>query len=142
MDIVLEPEVGYVQPIPVESGGKSIQKQFDSLAKIIDDFNKRFGGQFSEEGVNILAEQIPTLIKAKEEDLKYIYNSDKANAKITSDELVKKIMSDLMFTHTDIFKKFSNDDNFKRRYEAFIFDILWSQKGRGGESGHAPSWLM
>ena len=132
LDIVLEPEIGYVQPIPVESGGMEVLKQFDTLENIIDDFNKRFGGEFSKGGVNILGEQIPTLIKASTEDLKYIYNSDKANAKITSDELVKKIMSELMFTHTDIFKKFANDEGFKKRYEAFIFDMLWSQKGRGG----------
>lgn len=41
-------------------------------------------------------------------------------------------MSELMYTRTDIFKKSSNDEGFKKRYEEFIFDMLWSHKGRSG----------
>jgi len=130
VDILLDAEIGYVDPIPVEAGGEDVQKEFDTLENIVDGFNRRFGDGFSDEEINILATQIPEIMKTKEEDLEYIFNSDKANAKISSDELIKKVMSTLMFTHTDVFKKYSNDGDFKRKYDDFIFDMMLSEKGR------------
>ncbi|MEO1260022.1 MAG: hypothetical protein AAFZ15_14610 [Bacteroidota bacterium] len=136
IDIALEPEVGYVKPIPVEGGGGQIEKQFDTLENIVNTFNQRFpdfdlgGNGDNAEGENILAKQIPERLKENKEALQWIINSDKANAKVTSDELVEKIMSTLMFTQTGVFKKYTNDDVFRKKYQDFIFDMLWSEKGR------------
>ncbi|GJM33173.1 MAG: hypothetical protein DHS20C18_21740 [Saprospiraceae bacterium] len=132
--IFMEPEIGVVEPIPVESGGYSVQKQFDTLESIIQTFNERMGGGLSEEAVNILAVQIPEFAQQKEEEIKYIINSDKENAKLASDELVKKVMSALMYEHTDLFKKFSKDEAFKRKYQDFMFDLIWTNKD-GGQLG-------
>ncbi|MCB9304810.1 MAG: type I restriction endonuclease subunit R [Lewinellaceae bacterium] len=140
-DILLEPEVGIVSPIPVEAGGMEVQKQFDTLENIVDSFNRRFpdfdlGPEGDNaEGENILARQIPERLKDNEEALQWILNSDKANAKVTSDELLEKVMNTLMFTQTGIFKKYSKDKVFKKRYQEFIFDLLWSQRGAEGDRG-------
>ena len=83
------------------------------------------------EAEKILTQQIPDSIKSNVEAIQWILNSDKENAKITSDEQLKKIMSNLMFTQTGIFKKFSNDEAFRKRYQDFIFDLLWSER-KGG----------
>lgn len=136
VDILLDPEVGMVQPIPVETGSLVEEKQFDTLENIINDFNQRFpdfdlgDDGDNAEGENILAKQIPERLKENEESLQFILNSDKANAKVTSNEMIDKIMSTLMFTQTGIFKKYSNDEVFKKQYQDFIFDMLWSQRGR------------
>lgn len=135
-DIALEAEVGYVQPNPVEAGGASPERQFDTLKNIVNTFNQRFpnfdlGDEGDNaEGENILAKQIPERIKNNKKALQWILNSDRANAKVTSDELVEQIMSTLIFTQTGIFKKFSNDEVFKKRYQEFIFDLLWSERRR------------
>lgn len=34
-------------------------------------------------------------------------------------------MRQYLFTQTEIFKKFSTDKDFQRRYKEFIFDTLW-----------------
>lgn len=136
--IALEEEIGYVQPIPVEAGGAAAEKQFDTLENIVNTFNQRFpdfdlgGDGDNAEGENILAKQIPQRIKEDQQALQWILNSDKANAKVAADELVGKIMSTLMFTQTGVFKKFTNDEAFRRRYQDFIFDLLWSERGRMG----------
>ena len=132
-DIALEAEVGYVQPIPVETGGGTTEKKFDTLENIVNAFNQQFGNEFGETEVNILSEQIPEMAKNKKEDLRFILNSDKTNAKVTSDELLKKIMSELMITQTGLFKKYSNDEVFRKQYQDFIFDLLWSQRGKEGD---------
>lgn len=129
VDILLEPEVGLVNPIPVETKGMLSEKQFDTLENIVNTFNQRFGGGFSETEVDILTQQIPEMVLREQENLKFIYNSDKTNAKISSDELLRRIMSDLMFTQTDLFKKFSNNETFQKKYQDFMFDLLWSARG-------------
>jgi type I restriction enzyme R subunit len=51
---------------------------------------------------------------------------DKQNAKISSDKKVEELMQSYLFTQTEIFKKFSTDHDFQRRYKEFIFDTLWA----------------
>ena len=113
--------------------------KFDKLNSIIEAFNRRFGDIDWGDGIDkieveeILTQQIPLKIGQNKEGLQYIINSDKSNAREESNNLVKSMMQGMMFTNTAIYKKFVDDDNFRRRYEEFIFDIVWSsqQGGRG-----------
>jgi type I restriction enzyme R subunit len=61
---------------------------------------------------------------------------DKQNAKISSDKKLEDLMQQYLFTQTEIFKKFSDDGDFKRQYKEFVFDTLW-QQGQG--QGHYAS---
>lgn len=126
--ILLDPEVGYIEPIPVDAGGGSTEKEFDTLENIVQMFNQRFGGNLSDEAVKILSKQVPEMTQDKKEAIQYIINSDKENAKIASDELLKKIMGTLMFEQTEIFKRYSNDEVFRRKYQDYIFDEIWRNK--------------
>ena len=41
-------------------------------------------------------------------------------------------MQQYLFTQTEIFKKFSTDHDFQRRYKEFIFDAIWTKQiGKG-----------
>lgn len=131
--ITLSEEEGNVEPIPVSVGGGLSEKNYDTLQHIVSDFNKRFGNinwgedVNSEEAEKIIFEQIPEKMKANMQVIQSIINSDKDNAKITTDENVQDIMQSLMFTHTEVYKKFTNDKDFKRRYLDFVFDMMWDQ---------------
>lgn len=134
--IALEDEVGYISPIPIEKGGGLIGSEFDTLENIVDSFNKRFGdidwgeGVDAKEAENVLTKDIPEKLEANIEGLLSILNSDKTNAREESNNLVKTLMQSMMFTNTSIYKKYADDDNFRTRYQEFIFDMLWS-KSRG-----------
>jgi len=127
-------DANVIDPIPVGGGW---EPEYDTLEHIIAEFNKRFGnidwgeGVDAKEAEQILTEQIPDKMKASEETLQSIKNSDKDNAKITSDDKVLDLMQTLIFTHTGIYKKFMDDEDFKRRYQEFIFDVLWQNIKRG-----------
>ncbi|HBJ2608882.1 DEAD/DEAH box helicase [Clostridium botulinum] len=131
--IKLSDEEGNIEPIPVSTAGGISEKNYDTLGHIVSEFNKRFGNidwgtdVNAEEAEKIIFEQIPEKMKANSEMLKSIINSDKDNAKLTSDESVQDIMQSLMFTHTEVYKKFTKDPDFKRRYLDFIFDIMWDE---------------
>lgn len=129
--ISMAAEPGYVMPIPVGVGGGKSENEFDTLENILKIFNQRFGDidWTDKDKVNeILTQQIPADMKADVKTMDAINTSpDKQNAKISSDKKVEDLMQKYLFTQTEIFKKFSTDKDFERRYKEFIFDTLWQQ---------------
>ena len=101
---------------------------------ILNAFNQRFGDidWADKDKVNeILTQQIPADMQADSKTMDAINTSpDKQNAKISSDKKVEELMQQYLFTQTEIFKKFSTDKDFQRKYKEFIFDTLWAQQGR------------
>jgi len=132
--ITLSDEGGIVNPIPVGVGGGKIDIDLDTLENILKAFNQRFGDidWTDKDKVNeILTQQIPADMKADDIIMDAINTSpDKQNAKISSDKKVEELMQRYLFTQTEIFKKFSTDHDFQRRYKEFIFDTLWQQGNR------------
>jgi len=51
-------------------------------------------------------------------------------SQISSDKKVEELMQKYLFTQTEIFKKFSTDLDFQRRYKEFIFDTLRQEQGK------------
>jgi type I restriction enzyme, R subunit len=129
--ITLTNDTGVVAPIPVDVGGGKEQPEFDTLENILKAFNQRFGdiNWSDKDKVNeILTQQIPADMKKDERIMDAITTSpDKQNAKISSDKKVEDLMQQYLFTQTEIFKKFSTDQDFQRRYKEFIFDTLWQE---------------
>jgi type I restriction enzyme R subunit len=129
--VSLEVNEGIIDPIPVSSTGMFTEKHYDTLEHIISEFNQRFGNinwgsdVDKAEVEKILVDKIPTELKRNLDLLKSIRNSDKENAKITSDEKVMALMQSLVFTNAGLYKKFCSDDDFKKRYQEFVFDILF-----------------
>lgn len=136
--IRLSGEVGVVAPIPVDVRGGKDEGELDTLDNIVNAFNLRFGDiEWSDKDkVNkFLIEQVPADIAADKQLMDLIAvskdNHDRQNAKITSDKKLDEVMQQYLFTQTEIFKKFTQDKDFQRRYKEFIFDLLWD---KGGES--------
>lgn len=126
--ITLAAEPGYVNPIPVGVSSGTINPQLDTLENIIQAFNHRFGDidWTDKDKVNkILTEQLPAEMKADADTINAMKYSDKQNAKIYSDKKIEEMMQQYLFSHTEIFKKFTQDKDFQRRYKEFIFDTLW-----------------
>ncbi len=130
INLVSEP--GYVNPIPVDVRGGKTEPQLDSLENILQVFNTRFGDidWTDKDKVNkILTKQIPADMQADAKVMDAIVTSpDRQNARISSDKKVDELMQQYLFTQTEIFKKFSTDKDFQRRYKEFIFDTLWENR--------------
>jgi type I restriction enzyme R subunit len=130
-NIIMEDTPGYVTPIPVGVGGGKSDPELDTLENILNAFNQRFGDiewTNKDKVDEILTKQIPADMKADSKIMDAITTSpDKQNAKISSDKKLDELMQQYLFTQTEIFKKFSTDKNFERRYKEFIFDTLWMQ---------------
>ena len=130
-NIPLGGEDSEVDPLSIVESGQQHDPEFDSLENIIEAFNQRFGDiewEDSDKVRKILTEDIPKELKANSDTMQTIQSSDPQNAKIASDRKLAEFMQALLFTHTEIFKKFTDDSDFKRQYEDFIFDILRQQR--------------
>lgn len=103
------------------------EPELDTLENILSIFNQKFGDiEWSDKDKvrKILTEQLPAEMKAHKETMDAVKHSDKQNAKITSDKKLEEIMQQYLFSQTEIFKKFTEDDDFQRRYKDFIFNTL------------------
>lgn len=126
-DITLAEEPGEVKGIPVEVGGGQADPELDTLENILGVFNKRFGDidWTNKDKVNkILTQDIPEAMRGSKDLMDTIEHSDQQNAKIASEAKLNEIMQQFLFSQTEIFKKFTQDPDFKRRYSEFIFDVL------------------
>jgi type I restriction enzyme R subunit len=126
-DIALEPEPGTVAPIPVGVGSGQEEPDMDTLENIINAFNHRFGDiEWSDKDKvrQILTKQLPDEMKANKDVMDAVKYSDKQNAKISSDKKLEELMQQYLYSQTEIFKKFTIDKDFQRRYQEFIFETL------------------
>lgn len=134
-DISLAAEPGEVSGIPVEVGGGKSEPELDTLENILSAFNQRFGDiEWSDKDKvrKILTEQLPAAMKANKEIMDAVQHSDKQNAKISSDKKLEELMQQYLFSQTEIFKKFTTDKDFQRRYKEFIFDTLMDANRQSG----------
>ena len=134
-NITLVAEPGEVKGIPVGIGGGVSEPDMDKLENIINVFNQRFGDidWTDKDKVNqILTEQLPSEMRANKEIMDAIQHSDKQNAKISSDKKLEELMQQYLFSQTEIFKKFTTDKDFQRRYKEFVFDTLMDANKNGG----------
>jgi len=119
-----------IDPTPPSMKGKRGENDFDTLEAIIKEFNARFGiDNWSDDDKikEFLFEQLPKDFIQDIDTVNAVKNSDKQNAKITSDKKVEDLMQDVIFTYTDLYKKFTDDPDFKRQYLDYVFDKIWQQ---------------
>lgn len=124
---------GEIDPTSPIGGGKKRDRHFDELEAIINEFNTRYGidnWTDNDKVKRFLFDQLPADLAKDEATVNAVKNSDKQNAKITADKKVEDLMQDVVFIYTDLYKKFSDDPDFKRQYLDFVFDKLWGNMHR------------
>ena len=124
---------GEIDPTSPIGGGKKRDRHFDELEAIINEFNTRYGidnWTDNDKVKRFLFDQLPADLAKDEATVNAVKNSDKQNAKITADKKIEDLMQDVVFIYTDLYKKFSDDPDFKRQYLDFVFDKLWGNMHR------------
>ena len=127
-EIQLADEDAPIGPVPTEGGGQKPEPEMDRLSEIIRQFNDRFGNidWKDEDKINkVLFEELPTTVAGDKAYKNAIANSDKQNARIELDKALGKAMTDLLADHTDLFKRYSDDDYFRRWLSEMIFALTY-----------------
>lgn len=118
-----------IDPISVGASGAIAEPELDKLSSIIQNFNDLFGNiawtdsdritRIITQDVTVMTANNPGFINAKA-------NSDKQNARIAHDYALESVMVSLMNDHTELFKQFVDNPDFRKWLQDRIFEVNYA----------------
>ena len=127
--IQLEDADAEIGPVPASAGGSKPEPELDLLSNIVGAFNEEFGDIDWEDADRVrqlITEEIPGRVAADTAYQNAIVNSDKQNARIEHDKALGRVILNLMRDDTQLFKQFSDNDQFKRWLGETVFALTYS----------------
>jgi type I restriction enzyme R subunit len=122
--IRLPDQDGTVEPVPASGGGRLPEPDLDRLSNIIKSFNENFGNiawKYEDKILSVISEEIPKKVAADKAYQNAMKNSDKQNARIEHDNALKKVVVNLLSDHTELFKLYMDNPDFRRWLADMVF---------------------
>ena len=123
-DIQLADEDSEIDPVPDGGGGAKPEPEMDRLSNIIEEFNNRFGNiewKDQDKIEKVITEDLPKKVASDKAYQNAIANSDRQNARIEHDKALDRAMTDILSDHIELFKRFSDDESFRRWLSEMVF---------------------
>jgi len=115
----------YLNPIPTDMRGSIKEPEMDYLSNIIKSFNDVYGTNFEDiDKVRRMAEDLMEDVSQDKEFQNSFANSDKQNAKITFDKVLSEKMLKHVNTSFELYKEFSDNNEFKEEFSQKLFDLI------------------
>ncbi|MCI1192371.1 type I restriction endonuclease subunit R [Calidifontimicrobium sp. SYSU G02091] len=117
-----------VEPVPPGGGGFKLEPEIDKLSNIVREFNDLFGNiEWKDEDKirKVITEEIPARVAQDKAYQNAQANSDKQNARLEHDKALNRVVLELLSDHTELFKQFSDNPNFKRWLTDMVFDATY-----------------
>ena len=128
MKIQLPDADAEIEPVPTTGGGYKPEPELDRLSNILKTFNDQFGNitwTDADRVHKLITEEIPAKVSADRAYQNARQHSDKQNARIEHDKALRKVMTDLLSDHTQLFKEFQDNDSFKKWLSDTIFRVTY-----------------
>ncbi|ARK79243.1 DEAD/DEAH box helicase [Burkholderia pseudomallei] len=122
-----------VEPVPPGAAGGKGEPDIDKLSNIINTFNDLFGNiewKDADKIGKVIAEEIPVRVAQDKAYQNAQANSDRQNAKLEHDKALNRVVLELLSDHTELFKQFSDNPNFKRWLTDMVFDATYHPVGK------------
>ena len=128
-DIQLPDEDAEIGPVPTEGGGQKPEPELDQLSNIIRQFNDQFGTEWKDEDRvrRLVTQDIPSRVAEDSAYRNAQRNSDEQNARIEHDRALAKAVIEFMHDDTQFFKRFSDDESFRRSLSDTTFAITYGR---------------
>ena len=126
--IMLEDENAEIGPVPGVGGGGKGEVEVDRLSVIIEQFNDLFGGidWADEDRVRqMITVDIPGMVAEDTAFRNARENSDRENARIEHDRVLRRVMMGIMKDDTELFKQFMDNEDFKRWLGGVVFEVAY-----------------
>ena len=130
--IILADEDAEIDPLRPNGGGHPPEPELDRLSNIIRVFNEQFGNipwEDRDRVQKLITETIPALVAEDSKFKNARQNSDKENARIEHDQALWRVMFALMKDDTELFKRFNDNEGFKRWLTDTVFGLAYEQAG-------------
>ncbi|MGI4791509.1 MAG: type I restriction endonuclease subunit R [Janthinobacterium lividum] len=130
-----------LSPTPAEPGGGPPEPEIDLLSNILRSFNERYGTDWtdSDKLTRFLFIDLPEAVSQDEEYQNAKNFSDRQNAKITHEKKVIEKFQEIIFDHTDLYKKFTDNPDFKRQLCNTLFELDYDKISRSPSAGQSGS---
>ncbi|MGI8711372.1 MAG: type I restriction endonuclease subunit R [Acidimicrobiales bacterium] len=117
-----------IAPAPAQSGGLPPEAEMDALSRILSSFNERFGTNWTEDDklMRVLFEDIPAAVQQDEDYQNAKQFSDKQTARIVHDKAVVNKFQEIIFDHTELYRRFTDDAQFKQQLCELLFNMDYS----------------
>jgi len=129
--ILLKDEDGEIDPAPGEDSGGQREAELDLLSRIIANFNDLFGGipwADKDRVEKTITEEIPARAGNDPAFRNARAHSDRDNARVEYTAAVKRVIMGMMKDHTQFFKHFMDNPDFKRFVINASFDVAYRRK--------------
>jgi len=131
-----------LEPAPAGGDGSRGAPEIDKLSNILSTFNDLFGDidwKDDDKIRRVIAEDIPLRVAQDQAYQNAQAHSDRENAKLEHDNALKRVMLDMLSDHTELFRQFSDNPNFKRWLTDTMFDITYRKTPVATQTG-ANTW--
>jgi type I restriction enzyme, R subunit len=129
--IALPDQDGEIGPVPIGGGSGKPEPDVDFLSNIVRQFNELFGNadwKGADKIQQVITTEIPAKVSADKHYQNAKQNSDKQNTRIEQDTALEKVITDLVLDHTELFKQFMENPNFKKWLSDTIFTATYDKK--------------
>ena len=130
--LILADEIAEIGPVPTGEGGHPSEPELDRLSNIIRAFNEQFGDipwEDRDRVRQLITETIPARVAEDPKFRNARQNSDRENTRIEHDQALQRVMVALMKDDTELFRRFMDDESFKRDLTDTVFGIAYERAG-------------
>ena len=124
--IGLAEEDAEIEPVLPGGGGQAQEPEMDRLSNILAEFNKAWGGIFSEpDRVTEIINRMPDQVLEDEAYRNAKMNSDRENAQIEHDSAVRRLVTAMVRCHTELYKAYSGNPEFREWLNGEMFRMTY-----------------
>ena len=127
--IKLEDEDATIDPPPIGPGYGQIEIEIERLSIILKTFHERYGNidwKDADKIRKVITEELPATVSADTAYQNAIKQGDRQNAKLELDRALKQAIAALVFDHSELYKQFMQDPDFKRQVSDDIFALTFN----------------
>ena len=129
--ISLAEEDAEINPVLPGAGGGAHEAEMDRLSNIIAEFNKTWGGNFSEpERVAEILNRMPKQVLEDEAYRNAKMNSDQQNAQIEHDSAVRRLVTAMVRCQTELYKAYTGDADFREWLNGEMFRVTYRDRDK------------
>ncbi len=112
-----------IDPMPPNPRPTVSEPDMDFLTNIINEFNESWGTNWTDHDKDLVFEVLPVEVAQDTEYQNAKQSGDRQNAKITYAKKLEEQFRKMIFSHTDLYRKFADDPDFRE----WILDVLFKQ---------------
>ena len=111
-----------ISPIQSTAAGGAQESEMDLLSNIIAEFNKTWGGKFSEpERISEVLNRMPEQVLEDQQYQNARMNSGRQNAQIELDSALRRLVTSMVRCQTELYKAYTEDGDFREWLNGEMF---------------------